>query len=249
MTVRLFDVQAGFGGATPGTQTVPLRDLADEMDRLTIDRALVRVAPAELDGDVARSNEMLFAAAKAGHRLVPCPVVVPSAAGDFPPEPEQVDQLIARGAGAVVVRPGLDCWHLAEWASGPLFRALLRRRMPTLCLEPMVSLEETARLAEVYPELPLIVGQAGYRELRSLVALMRRFDNVSLSIGSNFAVHRGIEGLVDRVGPERLLFGTGFPEVEPMMAVTQLMYAEVSDQHRQLIGAANLERLIEGVRR
>ena len=249
MTVRLFDSQVGFGGATPGTQTVPLKDLADEMARLTIDRALVRIAPAELDGDVARSNEMLFAAAKAGDRLVPCPVVVPSAAGDFRCEPEQVDQLIARGAGAVVLRPALDCWHLAEWASGSLFRALQGRRLPTLCLEPMVSLEETARLAEAYPELPLIVGQVGYRELRGLVALMRRFDNVSLSIGSNFAVHRGIEGLVDRVGPERLLFGTGFPEVEPMMAVTQLMYAEIGDGERRMIGAENLQRLIGEVRR
>lgn len=250
MTVRLFDVQAGFGGAKPGTQPVEAGELLAQMDRLQIDRALVRIAPTDLDTDALASNEMLLAtAAESDGRLAPCPVVLPAGAGDVPDEAEQIDQLIAAGAVAAVVRPARDCWHLAEWASGPLFRALEQRRLPIVCLQSLVSLEQTAGLAEVYTHLPMIVAEAGYRDLRILTPLLERFSNVYLSTGSNFAVHRGIEHLVGTIGPDRLLFGSGFPAVEPMMAVTQLMYADISDADKQQIGSANLQRLIAEVQR
>ena len=54
---------------------------------------------------------------------------------------------------------------------------------------------------------------------------------------------------VATVGAERLLFGTGFPEAESMSAVTQLMYAEISDEQKRLIGAGNLKRVISEIRR
>ena len=50
------------------------------------------------------------------------------------------------------------------------------------------------------------------------------------------------------VGADRLLFGTGFPDAEGMMAITQLMYADLADEQKRLIGAGNLERLIGEVR-
>lgn len=249
MTVPLFDVQAGFGGATAGTQVVPLEDLTTEMDRLEIGRALVRIAPDNLDGDVIRSNEMLMAATETGRRLVPCPVVLPSGPGDVPPEAEQVANLLARGAGAVCIRPEKDCWTLSEWASGTLFLALQERRVPVMCLHKHVRPEPVASLAAAYSELPLIIAEIGYRQMRTIIPLLESFPNVHLSIGSNLTVHGGLERLVRAVGAERLLFGTGFPEVEAMMAVTMLMYADLGDEERELIGAGNLTRLIGGVRR
>jgi uncharacterized protein len=249
MTIRLFDVQTGFGGAHSGGQVVPPEALREEMDRLNIARALVRIAPDELDGDPVVSNDRLLAFTSADDRFVPCPVVLPSAGGDLPPEAEQIDSLVAAGAGAVCIRPAFDCWSLAPWASEPLLRELEARRLPVVCLECHVALEAVARLAEAYGDLPLIVAGTNYRAQRILVPLVEQFANVYLSIGSNFAVHAAIEDMVQRVGPERLLFGTGFPDVEAMPAVTQLVYADISDDAKQMIGAENIERLIEGVRR
>lgn len=247
MTVPLFDVQAGFGGAQAGEQPVELSELTAMLDRLAIDRALVCTVPEDMDRDVPRSNEQLFAAAESDPRLVPCPTVVPAAGGDFPREPEQVDELIARGARAACVRPVMDHWSLSPWASSALFEALEARRMPVLCLVPQVGIEDTARLAERYGRLPLVVAGVAYRDHRTLAALLEAFGNVHLSIGSNYTLHGGIEQFVAHVGPERLLFGTGFPAVEPMMAVTQLMYADLSEEHKAMIGAHNLQWLIEGV--
>ena len=250
MTVPLFDVQCGFGGATRGSaERVGAKELAREMARLRIDRALVRIAPEELDADIAASNAALYAACAAQPSLVPCPVVVPADGGDFPPEDRQVDAHIRRGAGAVCVRPGNDYWSLAPWGCDRLFRALEERRMPVVCLHRLLTLEQVGGLAGRYPALPLILAEATYRQQRSILAMMGRFPNIHLSLGNNYTVHKGIEQLISRVGAERILFGTGFPFAEPMTAITQLMYAEIADEQKRRIGCGNAERLLGGIAR
>jgi len=248
--IQLFDVQAGLGGARPGQrQPVTAAELGCWLDRLEISRAVVRLAPDDLDCDVPRSNELLFAAAREDTRFAPCPTILPAAAGDVPREDVQVAMFVAGGAAAVCIRPAKDGWSLSPWCSGRLFTALAERRVPTLCLERYVTLEDVARLAERHPGLPFVVAGVGYRSLRTLLPLLQTCENVYLSAGSNFAVYRGIELLASRVGPQRLLFGTGFPEAMPAMAVSQLMYAELSDNDKALIGGGNLTRLMMRIAR
>jgi hypothetical protein len=249
MPLRLIDVQCGFGGARPGRQVVALGELVADMDRLQIDRALARILPDVLDLDVVRSNGVLLEAAAGERRLAPCPVVLPAAAGDLPSEAEQASAAVRAGAGAVCVRPGLDCWSLAPWVCDRLFGALQERRLPVLCAQRHVPLDEVGRLAGAYPGLPFIVAEVGYRQLRTLLPLLEAFPNTYLSVGSLWTVHEGLERLAERVGAERLLFGTGFPEVEPMMAVTQLTYSALSEEQKALVGAENFERLFGEVLR
>ena len=131
MTPPLFDVQCGFGGANPGQKVLlTAQDCLAEMDRLKIDRALVRTAPEDMDRDAIRSNEQLFDACRDEPRLVPCPVLFPSEADDLPPEHEQVATFIDAGARAVWLRPTHDLWSPAAWACGALMAALAERRMP-----------------------------------------------------------------------------------------------------------------------
>jgi len=248
MTLPLFDVQCGFGGAKPGQKDLVTRDewLA-EMDRLAIGRALVRTVPEDMDRDAVQSNERLVDACRDEPRLVPCPVLFPSEADDLPPEREQVAALIDAGAGAVWLRPTHDMWSPTPWACGALVAALAERRMPAFCLRRMLDIDAVAGLAARYDTLPVILAEIGYRDQRVLVPLLRSFPNVHVSLGSNYTVHCGIERLVQAVGPRQLLFGTGFPDVEPMMAVTQLVYAGIGDEAKALIGAGNLERLLGGI--
>ena len=119
--------------------------------------------------------------------------------------------------------------------------------MPAFCLADRIGIEEVAQVAGRHPALPIILAGIQYRTHRVLLPLLNNFSNVYVSIGSNYTVHKGVETLVDAVGPERLLFGTGFPQVEPMTGVTVLMYAALSDDARQLIGAGNMERLMERI--
>jgi predicted TIM-barrel fold metal-dependent hydrolase len=250
MRPALFDVQAGFGGGRPGLRHPAGADeLLDDMRRCGIGRAVVRVAPAELDVSLPRSLETLYAACAAHPELLPCPAVVPNSGRDLPDEEHQIEQAVAHGAAAVVLRPALDYWALEPWCSGRLFAALEARRLPVLCLEEMIPLPEVAKLAERHPRLPLVVAHTNYRAQRTLLPLLERFPNLFLSLGNNYAIHRGIEQLAGAVGAERLLFGTGWPDSEPLAAVTQLLYAGIAAEDRARIGAGNLERLLREIRR
>jgi hypothetical protein len=248
MTLRLFDVQTGFGGGKKGeTQVVSREECLGSMARLDIAAALVRALPDAMDCDAIVPNELLFAACAGHPELVPCPVALPAAAGEVDPEPDQVDAFIRRGAGAALIRPARDEWLFAFWVCDPLLDAMQARRLPLFCAVGYVNFEQTAQIAERYPRLPIILAEAGYRSQRTIVPLLQTFRNVHLSIGSNWTIHRGIEDLVAKVGSEQLLFGTGFPAAEPMMAITQLMYAEITDERKQAVGAGNFERLLAGV--
>ena len=248
MGCKLIDVQAGFGGSVAGCRTVVRADeLTDEMRRLDISRALARITPIELDHDFELSNNQLYDAVCAHGELIPCPIVVPNGARDLPSEAEQVDAHIRQGAGAVFIRPARDYWTLAPWACDHLFHALTERRLPVVCLEPLAPLEQVGAIAERHPTLPILLMQVNYRQQRALLPLLESFRNIIFVLGHTYSVHKGIEQICAVVGAERLLFGTGFPTTEPMAAVTQLMYADISAEERALIGAGNMERIMEEI--
>ncbi len=250
MPITLFDAFCGFGGSLPGKTARPsAEELLAEMSRLDIGRALVRIAPEDLDQDVAASNARLYAACAGRPELLPCPIVLPGSGGDFPPEEEQLASHLARGCGAVWIRPGPDYWSLAPWASGTLFAALEARRLPVLVLEPMVGVEKIAGIASRHPGLRLLLAGGSYRQQRTLLPLLRAFPNVSLVLGEAYNPHLALEQLVAEIGAERLLFGTGFPRTEAMCAITYLLYSALSDEQKQLIGSGNLERLLGEVSR
>jgi hypothetical protein len=249
MSIRcLFDVQTGFGGPTPGQCGVVHADeLVAEMARIGIDRALARFTPDEIVFDVQAANAELYADC-AGHAgLVPCPILVPNTGYDQKPEKEQVEQAIRRDAGAGTLRPERDRWEPEEWCCGRLLAAMEKRCLPAFCRLSEFSFNCVAHLAERHPSLPVIFAEADYIQQRRIVALLEAFPNIHLSIGSNYVVYKGVELLVEKAGPERLLFGTGFPKAEAMSAVTMLMYAGISDEAKALIGSGNMERLMEGI--
>lgn len=248
--LTLFDAYAGFGGHKAGQRRAASpEELSRRMQRLSIARALVRTAPEDLDGDFVASNEALFRACERFSGFVPCPVVVPDAAGDAGPEDEQVAGLIARGAGAAALRPKRDGWILDDWVAGKLLAALQDRRLPAFCKEDQVALPEVAELARRYPALPVILADFGFRRQRLVLALLKEFPGVRVCLGGGFSVHRGIEQIVARAGPERILFGSGFPGSEPMAAACQLIYADIPEADRALIASGNLQTLLGGIRR
>jgi len=248
--IELFDCQCGFGGGRAGERGTPsAADCLGEMRRLHVGRALVRRAPHELDADVALTNQQLFAACDGHEALVPCPVLLPASGGDVADESEQVDALVRHGGGAAHLRPGKDLWLAAPWASGRLFDALQARRVPALCLEAEFGIEKLAALAGRWPDLPFLYAEVGYRVQRTLLPLLETFGNVHLSLGSRYTVQGGVEQLVARVGPQRLLFGTGYPDSDMMPAITMLLYADLDDDAKRQIAAGNLERLVGGILR
>ncbi len=249
MSVPLFDVQTACGGVLPGQrERVTVKELKQEIERLDIGRALVRTGPEQLCYDFPLANARLYADCASDDALTPCPVMVPNTARDLASEEQQAAEALAQGAGAVCLRPGPDGWRPEPWGCGNLFNVLEKHRLPVLCPERLMPVPLIAELAVRYPAIPFILAEGGYRSFRIYLPLLEQRANVFLSLGNNFHVHKCIEHLVEAVGPERLLFGTGFPAAEPMCAITQLLYSDLPEKSKRLIGGDNLERLIGNIR-
>ena len=245
MTIELFDVQTGILGARPGERGVATaEDLVSTMGRIGINGALVRVAPADSEGDWAFSNRKLYEACAKHPELVPCPAVLPNTGEDFASEEEQVADALTHGAGAAWVRMEADHWIIAEWLSDRLFGALTERRVPVYIAAESLSPTGVTGLAGRFPDLAIVYAEVGYRDQRILLPLLERFGNISLSIGKNYRVQGGIEQFVGRLGAGRLLFGSGFPDAEPMGTAMQLLYADIPEDDKQQIGSGNIRRLM-----
>jgi predicted TIM-barrel fold metal-dependent hydrolase len=247
--IELVDIQAGFGGLAPGVrEAFSAEQLVAQLRRHRIAQAVVRITPEAQDFDLCRSNQRLYEQAARFPELLPCPIAIPAACGDVPDAEAQVADALRHGAPAVILRPGPDRWEPEPWVVGALLEVLATHRLPVLCLERLVPTASVARWAGMAPEVPFIIAETAYGRDRTLLPLLREFPNTYLSIGNNFTAHRGLEFYVSQVGASRLLFGTGLPDSEPGAAIGQLVFAELTETDRQLVGSGNLRRLQEGIR-
>ena len=246
----LIDVQAGFGGFTPGRPVqASAESLVEELRRLGIARALARITPAEQDFDIPHSNDLLYAACAAHPELIPCPAAAPDAVGDLGGDARQVADAIAHGAAAVALRPGPDHWLAEPWACRTLLEALADRAMPAYAEASLLDYGAIARLAAAFPRNRFIYAGVDYRSLRILLPLMLAHPNISLSIGNNFNFHEGLRLFAERVGADRLLFGTGLLGSEAGAAIGMLAYSGLPETQIADIASGNFLRLQEGIRK
>jgi uncharacterized protein len=225
-------------------------DLVTEMERLGIDRALVRHR-ACIDSTPEAGNALLMEEIAPYPALVPAWHVTPDGIeGEWDPA-AAVEALVAQGVRAAwTLTQGRDSapFLLEPWCAGALLSTLEAHRVPLLVSYPDVHPNTLHAVLEAFPSLPIIlVAVPRHGRNQPLYRLMALHRTLHLSLSPIYSVHEGIEDLCRQFGPERLLFGSGYPVCEGGAAVAALSYAEVSGAARRAIGGDNLQRLLEGV--
>jgi len=248
--MEFIDVQTGFGGFVPGQREVhSAKELAAVLKRAGIKQALARIVPEANDFDLVHSNAFLYAQCKASKGLIPCPVVAPDAVGDLGGAEHQVQEAIEAGAGAAVLRPVPDYWTAEPWACKDILTALGQRKLPAYTTEKLISVEQFARLAGAFPDTVFIYAGLNYRALRTYIPLMQAFPNVYLSIGCGFNFHAGLQLVAEKLGVDRLLFGSGLPTSEPCSAMSELVYSGLDKACITKIASGNFKKLMRGIRK
>jgi len=248
----LFDCCAAYGGTPrkmsyPRTPLVSMENLLSAMKRLKINKALVRSAPLASGCDIVERNRRLLAECGKTNRFVPCPILIPATAGDLPAEEDQLDEFIGKGARAVWIRPATDRYILSEVVTARMFQALIQRRMPAFCFMENVPLTDIDMLLCRHAGLRIIIAGVGYGQIRVIKPMLQAYPGLYLGLGGTSMDHNFLSLMIAARLTKQILFGTGFPESEPMMGITQLMYADISDADKCAIGAENLERLLAEV--
>ena len=110
---------------------------------------------------------------------------------------------------------------------------------------PMLDLGWMAAIVDRHPKTPwILTGLNYFHELRVGLALMRRHDSVHLET-SCIQGFEAIRKVVEEVGSDRLLFGTGLPFQNAAAGVAKVCHARISDAGREAVFGGNARRLLK----
>jgi predicted TIM-barrel fold metal-dependent hydrolase len=161
----------------------------------------------------------------------------------MPAPGEFVSQMKAAGAKAVRLFPNLHSYSLSDWCAGEMLDAFEASRVPVFIETGQANYEVIASVLKSHPKLRLTVVQTSYRGDRYLYPLFEKCEQLSIE-SSSYVVTGGIEGVCERFGASRVVFGTGMPFFEPGNAVALITYAQIPDKDKQAVASGNLERLL-----
>jgi hypothetical protein len=246
--MHLFDAYCALGPLTAPTfgQEFPTADaLLAAMAAAQIGEALV-YSPLSYEYDPPTGNAWLMEATAGHANLHPCWVLLPPATQELPAPDLLLEQMRRQNVCAARLCPGpmRNNFSLSDWCSGSLLRALEAARIPLFLDMEEATWDGIAGLLASYPRLPVVLTGVTYRVDRYLYPLWEAHDTLYVELSGYQGLH-GVEAVVDRFGPERLLFGTHLPVFAPGSAITTLMYARIPDDAKALIAHGNLRHLLE----
>ncbi|UCH35250.1 MAG: amidohydrolase [Armatimonadota bacterium] len=125
----------------------------------------------------------------------------------------------------------------------PAWEFANERGLPVLSHDGAANFEEPARN---YPNAKLLIAHAISSQdmLDAATALALRRPNVYLDICGSPLIYGALEQAVDKVGAERILFGTDLPFIDPRPQVGRVAFAKISEADKLRILGENALALL-----
>ncbi|HEX3814442.1 MAG TPA: amidohydrolase family protein [Mycobacteriales bacterium] len=213
-------------------------EMLSTMDRVGIAEAVVGHTISWLHDPVV-GNRQLAGLIADEPRLRPSWVMLPDTCAEIGSPADFVAEALAAGVVAVRAYPNDHGYDLTGPDAGAVLDAVAAAGLPLLVDVLQASWPAIEAVATARPGWPVIACSPSYRALRRIAGVLDRAENVRLAL-SNFSTHCGVEWIVERFGPDRLLFGSGAPEHDPAEAVTRLLWSELDDDAVAAVGSGNL---------
>ncbi len=252
--MEYFDCNAAYGvwSVPPFRPANRVEDLLQEMEWVGIDRALVRHAGMEEYSP--QVGNRLIAEETAPHpSLQPTWAILPPQTGELGTPDEFTAAMAKAGVRAVWAFPSKHRYILDAVGCGALLEVLVDRKVPLFIHRQetsrgMTGWELAGALLGEFPQLRLVVvGHGSWGEDRYFRPLMERYEGLYTDT-SRYELDGGIAEFCRQYGPDRLLFGSSFPNTSAGGPMLTLAHADISDDERQAIASGNLDRLLSEVR-
>lgn len=107
--------------------------------------------------------------------------------------------------------------------------------------------DDMEALAAALPHLRLVYAHLdGYGQYDSHLALLQKYDNVCFDYSAHGSDFDGIlRKTIDRVGCDRILFGTDYPGVNPASDIAAVLYEDLTSREYEYIFHKNAEQLLK----
>jgi predicted TIM-barrel fold metal-dependent hydrolase len=248
--LEFFDCNAAYGvwSVPPFKPATCVEDLLAEMAWCGISRALVRHAA--LDNEAPQVGNRVVLEETAPHaNLHPSWAILPPQTGELGTVDEFLLAMREAGVKALWAFPSKHRYTLDAVSCGTLLEALAERRVPLFIQRGETSRgltgwELAGALLKDFPSLILVlVGHGSWGEDRYFRPLIEAYEGFHIDT-SRYELDGGIADFCRRYGPQRLLFGSAFPNTSPGGAMLTLAHADISGEDKQLIAGGNLDRLL-----
>ena len=217
------------------------------MARLGTQQAWICSIPA-CGADIARGNDMTaMAVRRHAGRLVGYASVNPHYPEGIRAELERsFDEL---GLELIKVHPSIMEYSVSGPGYEPAWRFAAERRAIVLSHTwtggSICAPKQFEPLAKEYPDVTFILGHsggtpAGYMEA---IEAAHKHPNIYLDLCRSVMSRVWVERIVNEVGPDRVLWGTDFPFIDPIYVLGRLASAALSDEAKYKIFAGNAVRL------
>ncbi|MBM3803864.1 MAG: hypothetical protein FJW26_16300 [Acidimicrobiia bacterium] len=240
--VPVFDCNAALGRLHNQRVAYDTRDdLLRMMSESGIAKAVV-YNPYCLHFGTVEGNQFLLEAIGGDQRLI-AQFVVNFATDEI----SEIDALVRQsGIRSLRVVPATHRYPLVHWIADPWLEWMAQERM-ALWIPMSMRAEADARdlyeTAKRHPKVPVVLAGAHYNSYPVVWPLVKALDHLYVDT-SRFDLLDGINRLLQRAGPRRILFGSDFPDVDPRPYLHYLRRCGLSNADLEAICGGNLQRLI-----
>ncbi len=237
-----FDCNCGFGlPAKPfGGVLARAADLLGEMDFCGVAEGLVYHVAMQGESPQA-GNPLVLAETQGQPRLHATWAILPAQTGELGTVEDVLAAMGAQEVRALWAYPEEHRYLLNAMTFGSLLEELVARHIPLFVGPHWETV--TALLAD-FPDLTLVVaGHGSWGDDRFFRPLVERYPKLYLDT-SNYQLAGGLAGFVRTYGPDRLLYGSGAPDLQMGAALLTLAGADMPSEAKEAVAGGNLRRLL-----
>jgi uncharacterized protein len=247
--MQFFDCNAYFGlpSRRPLAPIPDAESLLGEMDYCGVEKALVWHI-AQHDGAPQPGNDLLAKGIRPHPRLNGCWSILPNQAHEYPSPAVFFQQMRENRVAALRAFPISHHFLLNEVVMGDWLEAMDEFRIPLfLSMARGADWNIAYQLMAEFPNLVCAICDHGcWGEDRRFRPLVERYPHLYIDT-SQYLLDGGIEAFVTDYGPERMLYGSGFPESYIGGMILALKHACISEEAKTAIAGGNLERILAEV--
>lgn len=242
------NVQFGFDLA----EGIPcaIDDLMASMDARQVDCSLISNLRCQRGDSIQGNRQTKDAVLASAGRLVG---MIAFSATQYFDQEATLNEHLSQAAFAGIRFHNTDASFMSGWGSS--FDSLAMRLALDLLastgkiafLEGGYAFSDIAQLCQRYSEIPFIVSGTGYVNLAEAILAAKICSNLYLEI-STLDAFEGVTTLCNELGPNRIIFGTGWPYASPTCAHLMVERSGISPEDQGMVFAGNLGRLLQGAR-
>jgi predicted TIM-barrel fold metal-dependent hydrolase len=251
--IKYFNCHATIGKYEGKDPAAPwtTEDLLAEMDRCQIHGALVYShLAATVNPEVG--NPMVTETCKKHSGLFPCWVTLPHHSGEYlrlKPK-ELLLHMEENTVRTIKLFPRSSKFRVDQNTLGQLLNLMQEAELLLIFdrgeyeNDVQIEWQELEWLCENFPRLPVLLHKVRWESTRTILPIAERFQNLYFEF-SNYQGNRMLEFWCNKIGHERLLFGTQSPQKSMGAARAYIDYSDLTADQRIAIAGENLLKLLK----